>query len=163
MKRLPTLAFAVGLLFAAPTLAVEPSEMLNDPAQEARARELSGELRCLVCQNESIDESHAGLARDLRVLIREKIASGDSNDQIRTFLVARYGDFILLQPPLNASTLLLWLSAPLLLLAGAFVVYRASLRPRAATPALTEEEERGLARLATEASADPLGSDAGRR
>lgn len=161
MKFLPKLALGLALLLSAPALAVEPSEMLKDPAQEARARELSAQLRCLVCQNESIDESHADLARDLRVLIREMIAKGDSNDEIRTFLVGRYGDFILLQPPFNPSTLLLWLSAPLLLLAGGFVVYRASLRPRAATPALTEEEERSLARLEAEASKGTFGSNTG--
>jgi len=156
MTLLPKLALTLVLLFAVPAWAVEPSEMLNDPAQEARARELSAQLRCLVCQNESIDESHADLARDLRVLIREKIASGDSNDEIRTFLVARYGNFILLQPPFKTSTLLLWLCTPLLLLAGGFVVYRASLRPRAATPALTEDEERSLDELTTEVSKDRI-------
>jgi cytochrome c-type biogenesis protein CcmH len=119
--------------------------MLSDPTQEARARELSAQLRCLVCQNESIDESHAELARDIRVLIREKIAKGESNGSIRDFLVARYGDFILLQPPFKAETLLLWLTAPLTLALGIFVLYRTSRRPRAVTPALTEEEERQLA------------------
>lgn len=158
MKLLLKLAFALGLLFATPVLAVEPREMLSDSAQEARARDLSAQLRCLVCQNESIDESHSDLARDLRVLIREKIANGDSNDAIRAFLVARYGEFILLQPPFRTSTLLLWLSMPLLLLAGGFVVYRASLRPRDATPVLTGEEERSLAQLTAETSKDTSGS-----
>jgi len=162
MKHLAKLAFALGLLFATPVLAVEPSEMLKDPAQEARARELSAQLRCLVCQNESIDESHAELARDLRVLIREKIAGGDSNDEIRAFLVARYGEFILLRPPFKTSTLLLWLSAPLLLLAGGFMVYRASRRPNAATPMLTDQEERSLAELAEEIRNDHFGSNGGR-
>ena len=160
MRLLLKLALALCLLFVAPAFAVEPSEVLKDPAQEARARELSAQLRCLVCQNESIDESHADLARDLRVLIREKIAKGDSNDEIKTYLVARYGDFILLKPPFNASTLLLWLSMPLLLLVGGFVVWRASLRPRGRTPALTEEEERSVAQLAAEASRDHFGSGA---
>ena len=126
--------------------------MLRDPAQEARARELSAQLRCLVCQNESIDDSHADLARDLRVLIREKISKGDSNADIKTFLVARYGDFILLQPPFKSETLLLWLSPPLLLLLGAAMVYRAARRTRPAAPALTEEEERRLAKIAQDAA-----------
>jgi cytochrome c-type biogenesis protein CcmH len=160
---LPKLVLTLALLFAASAWAVEPGEMLKDPAQESRARELSAQLRCLVCQNESIDESHADLARDLRVLIREKIATGASNDEIRTFLVARYGNFILLQPPFKTSTLLLWLCAPLLLLAGGFAVYRASLRPRAATPVLTEEEERSLGELMATVSKDPVGSDAHRQ
>ena len=126
--------------------------MLRDPAQEARARELSAQLRCLVFQNESIDDSHADLARDLRVLIREKISKGDSNADIKTFLVARYGDFILLQPPFKSETLLLWLSPPLLLLLGAAMVYRAARRTRPAAPALTEEEERRLAKIAQDAA-----------
>jgi cytochrome c-type biogenesis protein CcmH len=168
MRFLPELVLSLALLLAAPAWAVEPGEMLDDPAQESRARELSAQLRCLVCQNESIDESHADLARDLRVLIREKIATGASNDDIRTFLVARYGNFILLQPPFKTSTLLLWLCTPLLLLAGGFAVYRASLRPRTTTAALTEAEERSLAELTAAASTatafkDPFGSEAGRR
>jgi cytochrome c-type biogenesis protein CcmH len=163
MRLLPKLVLTLALLFAASAWAVEPGEMLKDPAQESRARELSAQLRCLVCQNESIDESHADLARDLRVLIREKIATGASNDEIRTFLVARYGNFILLQPPFKTSTLLLWLCTPLLLLAGGFAVYRASLRPRAATAVLTEEEERSLGELMATVSKDPAGSDAHRQ
>jgi cytochrome c-type biogenesis protein CcmH len=163
MRLLPKLVLTVGLLLAAPAWAVEPGEMLSDPAKEARARDLSAQLRCLVCQNESIDESHADLARDLRVLIREKIESGASNDEIRTFLVARYGNFILLQPPFKTSTLLLWLCTPLLLLAGGFAVYRASLRPRAATAVLTEEEERSLGEVMATVSKDPVGSDAQRQ
>ena len=87
--------------------------MLKDPALEARARALSTELRCLVCQNESIDDSDAELAHDIRVLVRERIAKGESNAEIRAFLVSRYGDFILLKPPFETSTLLLWFSAPL--------------------------------------------------
>jgi cytochrome c-type biogenesis protein CcmH len=147
------LALLCGLLLPlSPVHAVEPSEMLRDPAQEARARELSAQLRCLVCQNESIDDSHADLARDLRVLIREKISKGDSNADIKTFLVARYGDFILLQPPFKSETLLLWLSPPLLLLLGAAMVYRAARRTRPAAPALTEEEERRLAKIAQDAA-----------
>ncbi len=146
MKYLLKLAFVFGLLLSsAPAWSVEPSEMLSNPVLEARARALSEQLRCLVCQNESIDEFHADLARDIRVLIREKIAKGESNDQIRDFLVARYGDFILLKPPFKAETLLLWLTAPLTLALGGIVIFRASRRPVTATAALSEDEERQLA------------------
>ncbi len=124
-----------------PAWAVLPNEMLADPALETRARALSAELRCLVCQNESIDESGADLARDLRLLIRERLTQGDSNEQIKDFLVSRYGDFILLKPPFNAQTLLLWLSAPLTLLIGIGVLMRAARRRQNQTAPLTEEEE----------------------
>ena len=102
----------------APRCAVRPDEVLKDPALEARARALSSELRCMVCQNESIDESDATLAHDIRLLIRERIAKGESNAEVRDFLVSRYGDFILLKPPFKPETLLLWLSAPLTLALG---------------------------------------------
>jgi cytochrome c-type biogenesis protein CcmH len=143
--------FSVALWFflaAAPAMAVQPSEVMKDPALESRARELSSELRCLVCQNQSIDDSDADLARDIRVLIRDRIAKGESNDTVRDFLVSRYGDFILLRPPLKSQTLLLWLSAPLTLLVGALAVFVASRRPRAEPPPLDEEEEKQLASLA---------------
>lgn len=91
-----------------PAFAVEPGEMLQDPALEARARELSKEIRCLVCQNQSIDDSNAGLAKDLRVILRERLVAGDSDAEIKTFLVDRYGDFVLLKPPVKAETLFLW-------------------------------------------------------
>jgi cytochrome c-type biogenesis protein CcmH len=102
----------------APAHAVEPGEMLKDPALEARARHISQELRCLVCQNQSIDDSNAELARDLRVLVRERLSAGDSDAAVLTFVEARYGEFVLLRPRLRWHTLLLWLT-PLLLLAGA--------------------------------------------
>ncbi|HUI21264.1 MAG TPA: cytochrome c-type biogenesis protein [Methylocella sp.] len=103
--------------------AVQPDEILSDPNLEARARALSGELRCMVCQNESIDESNADLARDLRLLVRERLQAGDSDDQIRTFLVRRYGDFILLKPPFKLETWLLWGAPFLILLAGGCVIF----------------------------------------
>ena len=135
------------LVVAAPAFAVQPGEMMKDPALEARARALSSGLRCLVCQNESIDESDADLARDIRVLIRERIGKGESNAEIRDFLVSRYGDFILLKPPFNLSTALLWFSAPLTLLAGAYGIWSSSRRrPNPAAP-LSAEEERRLAEL----------------
>ena len=119
-RRLIGIAAAAGLavMTAGAVLAVEPSEVLKDPALEARARALSAELRCLVCQNQSIDDSNAPLARDLRVLVRERLKAGDSDADVMTYIVARYGEFVLLRPPMAISTLLLWL-APLLLLLGA--------------------------------------------
>jgi cytochrome c-type biogenesis protein CcmH len=145
MRRLRLIALA--LIVAAPAFAVQPGEMLQDPALEARARALSAQLRCLVCQNESIDESDADLARDIRLLIRRQIASGESDAQIRDFLVSRYGDFILLKPPFKLSTLLLWFSAPLALLAGAFSMWSAIRRRPPASAPLSPEEERRLAEL----------------
>jgi cytochrome c-type biogenesis protein CcmH len=96
------------LILSIPVLAVEPGEILSDPALEARARNLSKEIRCLVCQNQSIDDSDAGLAKDLRLIVRERLVAGDSDSDIKTFLVDRYGDFVLLKPPVKAETLFLW-------------------------------------------------------
>jgi cytochrome c-type biogenesis protein CcmH len=134
---------------------------MSNPAQEARARNLSRELRCMVCQNQSIDDSAAPLARDLRLLVRERIAAGDSDQQVLDFLVARYGDFVLLKPPFEKSTLLLWLLTPLLLVGGGLGLLgfsrRRSKAMKAAAdapPRLSEEEEARLAKLvATESSA----------
>jgi len=145
MRRLRLILLA--LIVAAPAFAVQPNEMLKDPALEARARALSAQLRCLVCQNESIDESDADLARDIRLLIRRRIVEGQSNPQIRAFLVSRYGDFILLKPPFNLSTALLWFSAPLAFLAGAFGVWAAIRRRPAPAAPLNADEERRLAEL----------------
>jgi cytochrome c-type biogenesis protein CcmH len=134
-------------MLAAPALAVQPDELMKDPALEARARALSSELRCMVCQNQSIDDSDAPLARDIRLLIRKRIAEGQSNDAVRTYLVSRYGDFILLRPPLKLETLLLWLSAPLTLCAGLTAVFLVRRRAPAATQGLSAEEEAQLAAL----------------
>jgi cytochrome c-type biogenesis protein CcmH len=130
-----------------PALAVQPDEMMKDPALEARARALSGELRCLVCQNESIDDSEAPLARDIRVLIRERIGKGESNDSVRAYLVSRYGDFILLKPPFKPETLLLWLSPVITLALGIAAALYARRRAPSATPGLSAEEEARLAVL----------------
>jgi len=133
------------LLFLAPLMAkaVEPDEIMPDPKLEARARALSAELRCMVCQNESIDESHADLARDLRLLVRERLHAGDSDDQIRAFLVGRYGDFILLKPPFKLETWLLWGAPFLVLLAGAYIILVARRRQQSFAPAnLLSEAER---------------------
>jgi cytochrome c-type biogenesis protein CcmH len=139
---LPLLASLAG-----PALAVQPDEVMKDPALETRARALSGELRCLVCQNESIDDSEAPLARDIRVLIRERISKGESNDSVRAYLVSRYGDFILLKPPFKPETLLLWLSPVLTLGLGVAAALYARRRAPSATPSLSEEEEARLAAL----------------
>jgi cytochrome c-type biogenesis protein CcmH len=134
--------------------AVQPDEIMSDPAKEARARELSRELRCMVCQNQSIDDSDAPLARDLRLLVRERIATGDSDSQVIDFLVARYGEFVLLKPRFSLHTLLLWLLPPLALIGGGVALWLYSRRRTDAgaetDPALlhlTEEEEASLERL----------------
>ena len=105
--------------------AVEPNEVLKDPKMERRARDISLELRCLVCQNQSIDDSNAPLAKDLRVLVRERLTAGDSNAQVLDYVVARYGEFVLLRPRFATHTLVLWLGPPLLLLIAIFAIYRA--------------------------------------
>jgi cytochrome c-type biogenesis protein CcmH len=141
MKRL-ILAFA---LLASPVHAVQPDEILPDAGQEARARALSKELRCLVCRNENIDDSDADLARDLRLLLRERIVAGDSDAQAMEFIVARYGEFVLLNPPAKGANLVLWLAGPLALLAGgavAFTMLRR--RSKGEEAGLTPEEEARL-------------------
>ena len=147
--RMILLVLVAGFLaaFAAPALAVQPDEVMKDPALEARARALSGELRCMVCQNQSIDDSDAPLARDIRVLIRSRIQEGESNDAVRAYLVSRYGDFILLKPPFKLETWLLWLSAPLTLCAGLAAVLLARRRAPRGTPPLSADEEARLAAL----------------
>ncbi|WP_461354660.1 cytochrome c-type biogenesis protein [Bradyrhizobium sp. USDA 4454] len=151
---------AILMLGAMPARAVLPDEIMTDPAKEARARELSKELRCMVCQNQSIDDSEAPLARDLRLLVRERISAGDSDAQVIDFLVARYGEFVLLKPRLNEHTLVLWLTPPLALLLGGFALWRlgrrrANPQPGGADsgPGLTSEEEVRLERLLAAESA----------
>ena len=148
------------MLGAMPARAVLPDEIMADPAKEARARELSKELRCMVCQNQSIDDSEAPLARDLRLLVRERISAGDSDAQVIDFLVARYGEFVLLKPRLNEHTLLLWLTPPLALLLGGFALWRLGRRkanPAAgggdSTAGLTSDEQARLKRLLAAESA----------
>jgi len=150
MRWLRLVLLVVFAALAAPSFAVQPDELMKDPALEARARALSAELRCMVCQNQSIDDSDAPLARDIRILIRQRIAEGESNDAVRSYLVSRYGDFILLKPPLKLETLLLWLSAPLTLCAGLAAVFLARRRTPAATQDLSAEEEAQLAALTGE-------------
>ncbi|WP_085866875.1 cytochrome c-type biogenesis protein [Pseudoruegeria aquimaris] len=125
---------------ATPAFAVLPDEVLEDPALEARARELSKELRCLVCRNESIDESNAGLARDLRLLLRERLLAGDSDEEAIDFIVDRYGEYVLLRPTMSGANLALWLSAPLMLLL-ALGIGAGYLRRRSAAAVAAAEAE----------------------
>jgi len=130
--------------------AVQPDEVMADPAKETRARDLSRELRCMVCQNQSIDDSEAPLARDLRLLVRERIAAGDSDSQVIDFLVARYGEFVLLKPRVERQTLLLWAVPPLVLIAGVIALWMQARRratQAGAQPALTPDEEKRLSEL----------------
>ena len=146
-------AALLALLLAFPALAVEPSEMLKDPALEARARTLSRELRCVVCQNQSIDDSAAEVAHDMRIAVRERLTAGDSDAAVRGFMVARYGDYVLLAPPFKARTLVLWLGAPLVLLvAGAALFLAARRRPVVPPPVpLTHAERERLTVILSEA------------
>ncbi len=139
--------FAV--LLAGAAQAVEPSEMLKDPALEARARAISQEVRCLVCQNQTIDDSNADLAHDLRVILRERLLAGDTDQQVKDYLTARYGDFILLKPPFQARTMILWFGPALVFLAGAALIATTALRRRRAPGPvpLSEEEGRRVAQL----------------
>jgi cytochrome c-type biogenesis protein CcmH len=141
------LIFLMLFALAAPAFAVLPDEVLREPALEARARALSQTLRCMVCQNESIDESNAPLARDLRILVRERIQKGDSDAEVRAYLVARYGEFILLEPRFSPRTWLLW-SIPILalLLGGGGIALALRRRPAPPVP-LTDEEKRRLSAL----------------
>ena len=137
--------------------AVEADELLADPALEARARKLSGELRCLVCQNQSIDDSNAPLAKDLRVIVRERLTAGDTDAQVIAFVVDRYGEFVLLKPRFGAHTLLLWGAAPVLLAIAGFLIWRRGRRaPHPEVAPLSAEEERRLAKL-LKRSEDPAG------
>jgi cytochrome c-type biogenesis protein CcmH len=130
------------ILLAAPAYAVKPDEMLANPALEARARSISEGLRCMVCQNQSIDESDADLARDLRVLVRERLKAGDSDRQVVDYIVSRYGEFVLLKPRFELRTLLLW-GAPVLLLVlgGAFIIYATRSRRRPEGGVLSDAEK----------------------
>ncbi len=152
MKYLHALMLLLALAWSFPVRAVQPDEMLSDPKLEARARAISQELRCLVCQNESIDESEAPLAHDLRVLVRQRIEAGDSDAQVMNFIVARYGEFVLLKPRLEWRTALLWGTPPGLLLIGIVMLLiaarrRQGVRATAGTANLTTAEEARIAEL----------------
>lgn len=144
MRAFRTIALALALAAPLPAAAVQPSEQLADPKLEQRARDLSAQLRCMVCQNQSIDDSDAPLAKDLRVLVRERLKAGDSDDSVMKFLADRYGDFILLKPPVKGSTLLLWLTPLVVLVLGGMGLHAAMRRrEEAAAPAeaLSDEEK----------------------
>lgn len=139
------------LLTAFSAQAVQPDEMLSDPALEARAREISKELRCLVCQNESIDDSNADLARDLRLLVRERLVAGDTDAEAVNYIVDRYGEFVLLKPRFSAANAMLWLAGPLAFLVGltVIIVHLGRRKPRAAAKEapLTPEERATLEKI----------------
>jgi cytochrome c-type biogenesis protein CcmH len=150
MRRLTALVLLL-LVWAMPAAAVDPGEMLADPALEARARDISKDLRCLVCQNQSIDDSDAQLARDLRVLVRQRLAAGSSNEEVVDYVVSRYGDFVLLKPPFKLSTYALWIG-PAVIFAGGLLAVVVFYRRRGgvaetAPPPLSAEESRRLERL----------------
>jgi cytochrome c-type biogenesis protein CcmH len=149
MRRILAIVGVVVALGFSSAKAVQPDEIMADPVKEARARNLSRELRCMVCQNQSIDDSEAPLARDLRLLVRERIAAGDSDAQVIDFLVARYGEFVLLKPRLESETLLLWLLTPLVLAGGGLALLMQARRRRKGPPTipLSAEEETRLAAL----------------
>ncbi len=144
-------ALLLAALPLSPAHAVNPDEMLADPALEHRARVISRDLRCLVCQNQSIDDSDAGLAKDLRVLVRERLKAGDSNEQVIDYVVARYGDFVLLKPPVKGSTLVLWIGPAVVALFGILALILFYRRRRAASPVaakpLSPEERARLNKL----------------
>jgi cytochrome c-type biogenesis protein CcmH len=151
VKYLHALVLLFVLVASSAAWAVEPNEMLADPVLEARARTISKGLRCMVCQNESIDDSQAPLAHDLRVLVRERLQAGDSDAQVMNFLVSRYGEFVLLKPPLSWHTLALWGTPPGLLLFGivmiVVVVRRRRTMPQAAAASLSPAEESRVAEI----------------
>ena len=150
MRRLALIALLIALAAPTAALAVEPDEMLKDAALEVRARDLSSELRCLVCQNQSIDDSAAPLARDLRLLVRERLTAGDSDQQVLNFLVARYGEFVLLKPRFELHTLLLWGLPPVVLVAGMIALFVTARRRQSVNlqaPALSAAEQQRIATL----------------
>jgi cytochrome c-type biogenesis protein CcmH len=163
IRRLLLVAALLVAVGAASAWAVEPSERLADPALEARARGISEELRCLVCQNQSIDESGADLAHDLRVLVRKRLAAGDTDQQVLDYIVARYGVFVLLDPPFEPVTWLLWLMPPALVLgAGGLLLLRARRRrPDPALPDLTRDESARAAALLSDRAWSGSGSSPG--
>lgn len=148
-------ALLVLLLTAGPVWAVEPEEKLKDPTLESRAREISQIVRCVVCQNESIDTSNAGIAKDLRILIRERLTEGDSNQEVLDYLTARYGDFVLLKPPMKPATYILWFAPAAVLILGAlglavFLLRRRRPAAGRAAEELTPEERKRLAEILKE-------------
>jgi cytochrome c-type biogenesis protein CcmH len=150
MRRLALIALLIALAVPAAALAVEPDEILKDPKLETRARHLSEELRCMVCQNQSIDDSAAPLARDLRLLVRERLTQGDSDSQVLDYLVSRYGEFVLLKPRFELHNFLLWGLPPIALAAGMIALFVTARRRQSVnvqTPALSAAEQQRIATL----------------
>ncbi len=150
MRRLALILLLIALAAPTAALAVEPDEILKDPQMEARARHLSEELRCMVCQNQSIDDSAAPLARDLRLLVRERLTKGDSDRQVLNYLVARYGEFVLLKPRFELQNLLLWGLPPFALVAGMIALFMSARRRQTAdlqVLALSAKEQKRVATL----------------
>jgi len=157
MRSFARIVLLAALFASGAAYAVQPDEVLKDPALEARARDLSRELRCMVCQNQSIDDSEAPLARDLRILVRERLTKGDSDQQVLDFLVVRYGEFVLLRPPLEWHTLILWALPPAALIGGIFGLFLLMRRSKSASPepvALSKEEKRRLSTLVESRASD---------
>lgn len=146
----PFLTIAIAFLFATAALAVEPKEILKEPALEARAREIGRQLACVVCQGEPIDESGAEIAGDMRTLVRQRITAGDSNDQIMAYMVSRYGDYVRMNPRFIPRTYLLWLGPSAVLVLGAVVVFRRLRRNEADVAPLSPEEAAALAAMTDE-------------
>lgn len=145
MSWLRTLLVCLALAISVPAFGLSFDELLDDPVLESRARDISAGIRCLVCQNESIDDSNADLAKDLRILVRERLVAGDSDEQVRQFLVDRYGEYVLLTPRLSAHTLILWIAAPGLLLVGVVAAFIAARRRKPApVEDMTAEERAAL-------------------
>lgn len=154
MNWLRACLIGLAISLASPALAVQPDEILDDPALESRARDISAGLRCLVCRNESIDESNAELARDMRLLVRERLVEGDSDAEVLAFIVERYGEYVLLRPTTEGANMLLWIAAPVLFLiallsAGLYLRQRAN-APEPAKDGLSPEEEARLRELLKE-------------
>lgn len=137
-------------LAAFPALAVQPNEMLSDPVLEARAREISRDLRCPVCQGEAIDDSNAPISRDLRLLVRERLVAGDSDEAVMDYIVARYGEFVLFKPRANGSGLILWLAGPAMLMIGGAAAFALTRRKPRVEADLSEDEKARLAELMQE-------------
>lgn len=135
------------LLAASPALAVQPDEILSDPALEARARQISHDLRCPVCQGETIDDSNAPISRDLRLLVRERLVAGDSDDEVVDYIVARYGEFVLFNPRASGSGLILWLAGPAMLLVGGALALALTRRKPKIEDDLSDEEKARIAEL----------------
>nr|WP_296642311.1 cytochrome c-type biogenesis protein [Roseibaca sp.] len=150
MRALHLIAFALMLALNGPALAVQPDEILDNPVLEQRARDLSSGLRCLVCRNESIDESNADLARDMRILVRERLVAGDTDDEVVAFLVDRFGEYVLLRPTTEGSNVILWIAAPTLFLfalGGALIYLRNRARQQPDTTDLSDAEKQRLNEL----------------